>query len=76
MYRRFAVAAICLALAGCITPITRRLDRMTEQLAVSNQQTAAASAKLDAMNEHLAKMDVRLATVERVMKLVPGAKQE
>ena len=76
MCRRFPVLAICLALAGCLTPVTSRLDRANEQLAASNQQLTAARAKLDAINEQLAKMDARLTTVERVMKLVPGGKQE
>ncbi len=68
MHRRFFAPIILLALSGCLTPVTRRLDRMNCQLQTTNQQLGAVNDRLDAANCKLQETNQRLGTVEEQLR--------
>ena len=81
-----AVAGLAVCAMGCLSPITRRLDEtsrqlatVNEQLLVVNQQLAAlheqmthTNKHLDVMESQLAESNKKLETIERGFKKLPG----
>jgi septal ring factor EnvC (AmiA/AmiB activator) len=74
MYRLFLLLTTSLAVAGCLQPLTSRLDetnarlvQVTEQLDEANRRLARIEKGVDVANE-------KLATVEKAVKQIPGFK--
>ena len=51
MKRVICVVVATLTIAGCATPITRRLDNTNRQLALTNEQLAVISQQVAVLNE-------------------------
>src|SRR5579884_1618224 len=76
---------LMLFVAGCLSPITKRLDTTNEQLAITNQHLAAINEKMREtnalaveMNQHLVRTNEqlsetnrRLATIEKGLPRLP-----
>jgi len=73
MRRLFLVGAVPLVLAGCLGPLTSRLDKTNEQLALANQQLAVATAELHEANQKLGKMQDQLDEANRTLSVVGKA---
>jgi hypothetical protein len=73
MCRLFLLGAAPLVLAGCLGPLTSRLDKANEQLAVVNQQLAVTNAELHEANEKLGKMQDKLDEANRTLSVVGKA---
>lgn len=77
---------VVLFLAGCMSPVTKRLDTTNEELAITNQHLAAinektsgANARMIEMNEHLLatnqqllETNRRLEAIEKRLPRLPG----
>ena len=61
MRRRIAAALICLVFAGCLTPLTSRLDRTNERAAAMQEQLVIANARLAEATGTLERSERKLA---------------
>jgi len=74
MYRLFLLLTVGLTLAGCMQPLTSRMDetnarlaQVTEQMEETNRRLARIDRSVDSTNE-------KLGTVEKAVKQIPGFK--
>jgi hypothetical protein len=72
MKRLPLLAVLMLGATGCLSPLTGRLDRISQQLEDTKQQLTVVSAKLDQADRELAAANQRLENIERLMKRFPG----
>ena len=84
MYRTIALALVPLVLAGCLSPLTSRLDDTNRQAAELNQQIAFANSrlveatdcllrseqKLDEARGTLRRMELRLDELDRRSEVI------
>jgi len=64
--KRLILLGLTLITAGCLRPLTDRLDNTNQQLAETNAKLEALSKKLDETNQ-------KLGTIERATRtLMPG----
>src|SRR4051812_39713351 len=63
--RQILLAVAPLTLAGCLTPVTSRLDRTNDQLLVANEQLARISAKLEESQQQLARSNAQVAQTDQ-----------
>jgi hypothetical protein len=68
MKRSGLLPFVLLGLAGCTTPLTERLDR-------ANQQMAVVIGQLDEADRELARANQKLEDIERTLKHFPGLGQ-
>jgi chromosome segregation ATPase len=65
MRRRFLILALPLLLAGCVSPLTRRLDEANARAAAINEQLIIATAKLEEANAILERSERKLDEANR-----------
>ena len=68
MFRRLVLASIPFALAGCLTPVTSRLDQVNHQLAQVTTQLTETNRRLAALEVKLAEANQRLENVEKATR--------
>ncbi|HEY7326288.1 MAG TPA: hypothetical protein VH592_01515 [Gemmataceae bacterium] len=68
---------LVLLVAGCLSPITRRIDTTNEQVAVTNQhlaeinaQTREANTRMIAMNQQLVSTNAQLIEANRRLEAI------
>jgi len=62
---------VCLAMFGCMTPVTDRLDRMNSQLESSNRELAGVHREIEAANRRLDETNARLKSLEELLGRMP-----
>jgi hypothetical protein len=61
-----------LTLAGCLSPLTSRVDQTNQSLAVTNQMLMQASEQLDEMTQRLRGMEGKLTEMNQQLGNVGG----
>ena len=68
MRRSRPFSILVLLVAGCLSPVTRRLDSTNEQLALTNQHLATISEQMREANARMIEMNQQLVTTNAQLK--------
>ena len=74
MYRRCLFFLVCLIVAGCLNPLTSRLDETNARMARMNEQVDEANRHLASIEAQIEQANQKLNTVEKAVKQIPGLK--
>jgi outer membrane murein-binding lipoprotein Lpp len=74
MYRRCLFFLASLVVAGCLSPLTTRLDDINARMARMNDQVDETNRRLAQMEAQIEMTNQKLTTVEKGVKQIPGFK--
>src|SRR5262245_7282316 len=69
--KRLLLWLLVLTSAGCMAPVTTRLDQMNAQLQTSNRLLDATHREIEAANQRLDEANARLKSTEELLKRFP-----